>query len=132
MHNVTETNLNKDVMRKLVACLVISLIVFGCNNTKETKQIPFNTMKKVMYDMMLTDVYFRQAIITDSLAAKKQLNLALYNKVFEQHGITKELFYESFDYYLAKPAELARLMDSVEVYANARKNAIATAGSSHK
>ncbi|MFY7653303.1 MAG: DUF4296 domain-containing protein [Chitinophagaceae bacterium] len=112
-------------MRKLVA-LVIIVFALGCKNTKQPKLLTFNTMKMVMYDMMLSDVYFRQAIITDSLAAKRNLNLALYNKVFEQHKITKEQFYKSFDDYLAKPAELAKLMDSLEVYANARKNAINT------
>ncbi len=99
---------------KWLCFFCISIVVFACKKKETT--LPIDEMKVIMWDMFTADEWYNQAILKDSLATKKKLNISLYKQVFLQHNVSKTTFYSSYNYYKKHPDKLKVLLDSVEAY----------------
>jgi len=61
---------------------------------------------------------------TDSIIDSTQKNLALYNKIFQLHNISKDEYYTSYDYYKNHPNEMKILLDSVAAFGTRRRDTL--------
>lgn len=69
-----------------------------------------------MWDIVNADEWIKIAAIKDSTIVLKKENIALYNKIFALHKITKDEFYSSYNYYENHPNEMKILLDSISAY----------------
>ena len=111
-------------MRRGIAIIcLLSILSISFTFCKSHKGIlPINEMKVVMWDMLLADNWYTQIAIKDTTAQKNKKNIALYEAVFKQDGVTKEQFYKSYSYYQSHSTEMAILLDSLEAYGTRSKN----------
>jgi hypothetical protein len=106
-------------MRKML--LLIS--VFGIVACSETKKTPPNVLgpekfQKVLTDVMLADALSTERSFKDTSLKIKDANAAYFLKVFEIHGITKNEFMRSYNFYLSRPDLLRVISDSVSAVLN--------------
>lgn len=74
--------------------------------------------------LVLTDVQLIEGAISKKILDKnnnKKDSPHYYEKVFEKHGITQEIFDESITYYSEKPEELEAIYDKVLVELSKKK-----------
>src|ERR1035437_2934423 len=81
-----------------------------------TKTLPFDTMKVVILDLMNAEQWNNFIIIKDTTLRKKNNNLKLYQQVFFIHHISKEQFYNSYQYYEEHPDRMKTLLDSLATF----------------
>ena len=94
--------------------MLIASILIACSG--HNKPLPIQKMKVVMWDVVNADEWMKFASIKDSTIAIKKENIALYNKIFALHKITKDEFYSSYNYYENHPNEMKILLDSISAY----------------
>ena len=94
--------------------LALLTILIACNSNKQL--LPIQKMKVVMWDMVNADEWMKLAAVKDSTIILKKENIALYNKVFALHKISKDEFYTSYSYYQNHPNEMKILLDSIAAY----------------
>ena len=93
--------------------LLINVIVgFACSSTVEQKEvIPSETMVE-----LLTEIHIMEARV-DKLRLPKDSSYMVYNtlekEIFDKYHVTKNLYKESFQYYLAKPELLDKIYSIV-------------------
>ena len=80
--------------------------------------LPPAKMQDVFWDYMRADVFTTDFIAKDSAKNLALENIKLQKEVFEIHHISKEEFYNSYDYYLKNTAQMKILLDTML----ARKN----------
>jgi Domain of unknown function (DUF4296) len=97
-----------------VYTLFFSLFITACNSNK--KVLPIQQMKVVMWDIITTDEWMKLSATKDSSILLKKENISLYNKIFGLHKISKDEFYNSYEYYQAHPNEMKILLDSVAAF----------------
>jgi predicted SnoaL-like aldol condensation-catalyzing enzyme len=73
-------------------------------------------MKTIMWDLENADTWFNQISIIDSAHKNRKMNIQLYEQVFVSHKITKQQFYDSYQYYQTRPDQMKILIDSVVAY----------------
>jgi len=97
--------------------LVAVLALAACSSKyRASEPLAINDMKTIMWDMETADVWFNQIPLTDSVHRTRQMNIQLYEQVLASHNITKQQFYNSYQYYQAKPDQMKILIDSVVAY----------------
>lgn len=77
-----------------------------------------------MWDVINADEWMKAASIKDSTVIAKKQNIALYNKIFALHKITKQQFYDSYNYYQTHPNEMKMLLDSVAAYGIKKRDSL--------
>lgn len=82
-------------------------------------------MKFIVWDMLNAGQLGKMGVPRDSSALKLKKSTALYEQVFSIHHVTKEQFYESYQFYEEHPSQFRILFDSVDAYGN-RQSASAT------
>jgi hypothetical protein len=111
-------------MRRIVYILgIIGLICLACNN-KSKDNLPINSMKLIIWDMMKADEWFVQTTIKDTLHLRKKENIELYEQVFAIHKTNRKQFYNSYKFYQTHPDQLKILMDSITALSNREKTLI--------
>ncbi|MDI9363636.1 MAG: DUF4296 domain-containing protein [Flavobacterium sp.] len=103
---------------KATVCAIITFLLFAaCNNKPNAnKPLGINQMKTILWDIENADIWFNQIPLTDSVHKTQQMNIQLYEQVFASHNITKQQFYNSYQYYQTRPDKMKILMDSVVAY----------------
>jgi len=66
-----------------------------------------------MWDMIRADQWVSDQLIKDSSKNKKEESIKLYEQVFHIHGITKDDFKKSLDYYSSRPDLFRPIIDSL-------------------
>ncbi len=102
------------MMKRIVGFCLLSIFISCGKNHNAILSI--NQMKVVMWDMLNADNWHFQTTLVDSTAQKNKKNVALYQQVFQQEGVTKEQFYKSYKYYQSHPDQMKILLDSTEAY----------------
>lgn len=105
-------------MKIIVIYLVLLVALFSCH--KKEKVIAIPQMKFVMWDMITADAWIKHQFPSDTIIDSTKKNIALYNKIFVLNKISKETYFNSYNYYKAHPNEMKILLDSVAAY-GARK-----------
>jgi hypothetical protein len=105
--------------------IVLFLFAMGCTNPGHVpaKIIQKDSMRNILWDLMLADQYSTVYLIKDS--AQKDIKLEtmkLYQQVFDLHRVTKAEFDESYSFYLEHPNISAVLFDSLAAMANRKRN----------
>jgi hypothetical protein len=72
-------------------------------------------MKSVLLDVLRANAYNDTRRYKDSSYIHDTAYAALYESVFVAHHITREQFYDSYDYYTSRPDEFRGLIDSLAV-----------------
>ena len=101
------------------------LVVFVCSMVacSESKKTPKNVLKPEKFQKVLTDVMLADALSTersfkDTSLKIRDANAAYFLKVFEIHGVTKNEFMRSYNFYLSRPDLLRVISDSVSAVLN--------------
>lgn len=105
-------------MRAILSCLlVVCLVLVACSKKpKANEPLAINDMKTILWDIENADVWFSQIPMADSIHKTRQMNIQLYEQVFASHNITKQQFYNSYQYYQTRPDKMKILIDSVVAY----------------
>lgn len=81
-------------------------------------KVPENVIEKNKFEAILKDVIIADALSTersfkDTAVKIPVANAAYFLKVFEIHGVTKNQFMVSYNYYLSRPDLLKVMTDSI-------------------
>ena len=87
-------------MRVLAVIILISWMAPGCSNKEG---LPSGILKKekmqaVLWDVIQAESYTTLFIKKDSLKSTNVENARLQQQIFAIHNISKEIFYDSYDY----------------------------------
>jgi len=89
----------------LISCLVL----FACNSSQEPLQVPADLMEPALLHTVLMDIHLMEAYVGEMRLPEDSLTMVLpsyYLEIFERHGTTKEVFFDSFHFYVEHPAAL--------------------------
>jgi hypothetical protein len=101
-------------MRWLKLALFSLLVSCGGSNSVPDSVIQPEKMETLLFDMLRADQFLADYVFPlDSTVSKPKESVALYNKIFEIHGVTADQFKKSFGYYSDHPALLRIVMDSI-------------------
>jgi len=99
---------------KNIGYIIVGLFLWSCGSVEET-DIPVEILKKedfipVVVDLQILEAHFqrqfsRSDLYRDALDSSSAL-------IFEDHGITKEIFSNSLDYYVATPDTLFTIYEA--------------------
>lgn len=104
------------VIGKISAVLVILGLITGCSDKKHIPSgvLPREKMEDVLWDMIQADQY-SSFLTKDSTRIDIKLErLRLYDQVFRLHGVSRDQFRKSYDYYMAHPDLTQALLDSLQ------------------
>jgi hypothetical protein len=100
----------------LTGCLLIMLVITACTRKDRIPGdiLPPPKMQAVLWDMMRADQFLADYVLNrDTIKNKEKESIKLYSQIFTLHGITRQEFRTSFDYYRTHPEQLQQLMDSM-------------------
>ncbi|MEJ8842612.1 DUF4296 domain-containing protein [Lacibacter sp. H375] len=103
--------------------ILLLLCLFGIVACSETKKPPANILGPEKFQKILTDVILADALSTersfkDTSLKIKDANASYFLKIFEIHGVTKNEFMRSYNFYLSRPDLLRVISDSVSAVLN--------------
>jgi hypothetical protein len=104
--------------------LLCCAIVFFCSCNRKEQVIAIPQMKLVMWDVITADEWMRKQFSTDTIIDSTKKNIALYNKIFALHKITKEEYYNSYNYYKNHPNEMKTLLDSLAAFGTRKRDTL--------
>jgi len=92
-------------------------LTFGCIQDKRIPKdvLPQNEMRKVMWDLMRADAYVSTFIMKDSTKNQKTESAILYEKIFDIHSTTQEVFKKSLAFYQERPDLFKAISDSLRI-----------------
>jgi len=92
-------------------------LTFGCIQDKKIPKdvLPQNEMRKVMWDLMRADAYVSTFIMKDSTKNQKTESAILYEKIFDIHSTTQEVFKKSLAFYQERPDLFKAISDSLRI-----------------
>jgi len=99
-------------MRPLLL-LIATIFFYSCSEKGPKNVLGETKMEAVMWDFIRADVFTTDFVSKDSGQDMVNKNVALQKKIFEQHKVSREDFYQTYQYYLAHTNQLATLMDSI-------------------
>jgi Domain of unknown function (DUF4296) len=101
---------------RIVACLLAIVILAGCTDKDKPPSgiLPREKMGNVLWDMIQADQYSAIYLIKDTARINLRTeDLRLYQQVFQLHGISRDEFRKSFQYYEDRPDLFRTLLDSM-------------------
>ncbi len=105
--------------------LLAGLLLYGtaCHSDKQMLPagiLPVDSMKVVVWDLIEGGelAALQYPSFKDSFTIK---SLHLYQQILSTHGLDKNAFFKSFDYYSAHPDMNKILFDSINAYANRQR-----------
>lgn len=106
-------------------CIIAALIfLHACSNKDEIPPgvLKPEKMKVVLWDVIKADAFTTLFVKKDSTKNAAAENLKLHQQIFAIHKITKEEFYNSYDYYKTNTPLFKNMLDSMIVNADRIKN----------
>ncbi len=110
-------------MIKNILFVFVLLLLISCGNKNEIPEgiLKPEKMKLVLWDVIKAEAYTAEVIKTDTSKKATEENLKLQQQVFSIHKITRDEFYNSYDYYKNNTAAFKIMLDSM-VSQGARQN----------
>jgi len=115
-------------MKKMLLILGILFSLLACSNKGA---IPPTILQPPKFQNILTDILLADGLSTelsykDTLVKITDANAAYFLKVFELHGVSKNEFMESYNFYLQRPDLLRVITDSISSVLNRRNLELST------
>lgn len=90
---------------KRIAQFLISLLIFMMSSCgpKSEEKVPADVIPREQMIDIMVDAWFMESVIHNSIKDYEKLNavsVTMYAKFFEDHGISKEQFTHSIEYYM--------------------------------
>ncbi|MEI7963677.1 MAG: DUF4296 domain-containing protein [Chitinophagaceae bacterium] len=100
--------------------LMLIMLLLSCSNKKQGKSaiLHQDTMQAVLWDVIRADALSTQASRLDSTKKPLLENAKLQQAIFAYHKISREQFYNSFNYYKSNAALMRAILDSMINKAN--------------
>ncbi|MBG9374927.1 DUF4296 domain-containing protein [Panacibacter sp. DH6] len=107
-------------MRKIF--IVVAVIFAACSSPNEIPDdvLGINEMKPIMWDMLRAGSLAQNLSGIDTVKIR-DISTNSYQQIFQLYGISKEQFYDSYQYYIEHPDKQKILLDSVVGYANRKR-----------
>ena len=102
----------------LVAIFSIMLISCGSKSKVPSGILPPAKMQEVLWDVLQAEAFSHDFQIKDTTKNVVEENAKLQKQVFALHKVTKEEFYDSYDYYKAHTEIIKCMLDSMINKAN--------------
>ncbi|MBS4044555.1 MAG: DUF4296 domain-containing protein [Chitinophagaceae bacterium] len=99
---------------KLIVRILVVMSFCACTN--KPKQLPFDTVKVVLWEMTNSEELMKLYVKKDSTYSIKSNRPIFYQKIFSLHQITQKDFDFSYKYYQEHPNEMKILLDSISNY----------------
>jgi len=109
-------------MRYLLLICLLSLFITSCNNKKDL--LSPKKMQNVMWDMIQLEAYAQQPAVIDSLKRRKTSVSGLQNQILALHGVNKDQYLKSYQYYNEHPESMRNILDSIAVNAERDRDKI--------
>jgi Domain of unknown function (DUF4296) len=110
----------------ILRCIALVLIIILASCGKKDKIPPGiiapDKMQAVLWDVIRADAFTTDFIKKDSARNAEGENVALQQKVFSIHRVTREDFYKSYDYYRLNSTVLKDIIDTMLVRAERDRN----------
>lgn len=103
---------------KAVAILCLILIFISCRDKNDKAILPPEKMGAVLFDFAMAEAFTNTHINIDSILLAQKENVKLQKRIFAIHGITREEFKQSFDYYTRHASEFTPILDSIAAKQN--------------
>lgn len=103
--------------------LALVLLIVSCQTKSSEAILPPEKMETVLFDFAMADAHTNINVNIDSVILAQKENTKLQKKIFAIHGITREQFKQSFEYYTKHPAEFTTILDSISAKENRRNTA---------
>lgn len=108
------------MIRVWIVLLVAGLLGPGCGNKD---RVPDDVLQPAAMQAILRDMYLADAVNANRHLMDTTLNLLVENKqyferVFELHGVSRQQFLRSYDYYAGRPDIFRKVTDSLLVEMN--------------
>ncbi len=102
--------------------LLTTVILFSCKNKSNVPSgiLPRDKMEIVLKDIFRVNAFTHDFIKKDSAKNELEENVKLQKQVFQLHKVTKDEFYNSYNYYNDHPDIMKAMLDSI-VNSNARE-----------
>ncbi|MFY8089803.1 MAG: DUF4296 domain-containing protein [Chitinophagaceae bacterium] len=111
-------------MKKLQLYFIVftSLSLISCVN--DSKKIPVNTMKKIVWDLQIANEFVLELKVKDSSVDVSKKTDSIFNSIMFTYGIDKKIFLENYRVYEQNPQKLAELIDSTSNYSIKKRDTI--------
>lgn len=101
-------------MRKLYWLILPLFFTVACADKRPADILPQEKMREVMWDLLKASEFVDGYVaIRDTAGNKTATAIALNNKIYELHKITKSQFDKSYRYYQDHPAQMKSILDSL-------------------
>lgn len=103
--------------RFLPILLALLTLCTACHKKQVVVDKPEDLINRKKMVEVLTDSYLAEAYIyasLDSISAEN-LTLSFYKDIFDRHGITKDQFVHSIEYYISDHELIQKMLDEVMV-----------------
>jgi hypothetical protein len=81
-------------------------------------------MQAVMWDVIQLEAYSQLIVAPDTIKMTPKKNVLLQQKIFSLHGVSKEQYYKSYEYYNAHPEMMRIILDSITTKADRNRGNI--------
>jgi Domain of unknown function (DUF4296) len=99
-----------------IILLICCIIFAGCSPGDVPRNIlSVEKMRPILWQQIKADIYTKENLVNDSLKNKDLYfeNEKMQMQIFKNYGISKEEFYESYNYYLTHEDKLGVMIDSM-------------------
>ena len=95
-------------------CIITTCLLLSCHNGEPENKLGADRFQQVLWDFIRADVYTTDVLARkDSTLNKNLANAGLQKKIFADHKVSKEDFFETFEYYKAHPVTMSIVLDSL-------------------
>ncbi len=101
-------------MRIYICILLTGLFLWSCGG--EERKLPPNSLSKKKFTEVMIDVQLSEGMKNQRGMRERNLGVnapEIYHALFEKHGITKESFLVTYNYYRAHPGEMELIYEAV-------------------
>ncbi len=110
----------------ITRCLGLFIIIVLASCGKKDKIPPGilepDKMQAVLWDVIRADAFTTDFIKKDSAKNEEEENVALQQKIFSIHHVSKQDFYKSYDYYKSNTVLMKDMIDTMLVRAERDRN----------
>ncbi len=92
---------------------LLLLLTLICSCTKKKEILPPEKMQAVMWEYIKADIYVSEYLKKDSSINIEKEHAAILKKIFAKYNISKEIFFENYQYYTSRSELMNPLLDTI-------------------